>query len=135
MTLSIIFLVSGVVVAMLVSAKHIEMRTRRPLILLSLISKGDTQVRELSQYTTHTYSELKDKTAFFIEKQLPLHSKNLYNKSKVYLRDEFQARIGDIRGSRLLKKPDGISEFFRNMAEIEKGGGEINDTAFEAEIK
>ena len=32
-----------------------------------------------------------------------------------------------MRDSKLLKKSDGISEFFKNMSNIEKGNGEIHD--------
>ena len=31
-----------------------------------------------------------------------------------------------MRDSRLIKRSDGISEFFKNMSEIEKGNGEIH---------
>jgi hypothetical protein len=134
MTLFIIFIVSGAVVASLLLAKLLEQKTRKSFLPLSLISKGDAQVREMSHSTAELYSDFKEHAAFFVRKQLPLHAKSLYYKSLDYSKERMEYYIGNIRGSRLLKKSDGISEFFRSI-EIEKGAGEIHDTPHVEEVK
>ena len=57
-----------------------------------------------------------------------MHSKNSSNKLLSYLAEKKEKYINNMRDSRLLKKSDGISEFFKNMSSIEKGNGEIHDT-------
>jgi hypothetical protein len=134
MTLFIIFIVSGGVVASLLLAKLLEQKTEKSFLPLALISKGDAQVREMSHSTAELYSDFKEHAAHFVSKQLPLHAKSFYNKSEVYLKERIEYYIGNIRGSKLLKKSDGISEFFKSI-EIEKGAGQIHDTPHVEEVE
>ena len=126
MTLIAIFAISGLSVLTLLVAKSIERKRKKPLFILSLISKGDIRIREIYHKTLSAYSEGKERAAFFSTKQLPMHSKNLVNKVVVFVKEKRAEYINRMRDSRLIKKPDGISEFFKNMSEVEKGG-EIND--------
>jgi hypothetical protein len=100
----------------------------RPSFITSLISKGDSHARHLSHSLTHYYSELKDRALFFVEKQLPLHTRNFINKALTYIQNKVEHHIGNMRNSRLLKKESGISEYFKSMAEVEKGNGQIDET-------
>ena len=43
------------------------------------------------------------------------------------VREQQGIYLGSMRDSRLLKKSDGISEFFRTMSTVEKGAGEIDE--------
>jgi len=45
-----------------------------------------------------------------------------------FLKERREQYVNIMRDSRLLKKSDGISEFFKNMSDVEKGNGEIHDT-------
>lgn len=131
MTFIAIFAISGLSVLTLLAAKSLERKRKKQLFVLSLISKGDMHIREFYHITLRAYSEGKEKTRFFLTKQLPMHSKNLVNKSVVFVNEKRAEYMNRMRDSRLIKKPKGISEFFKNMSEVEKGGGEINDV-FEA---
>jgi len=79
----------------------------------------------------HLYFEGKERSSFLIKRQIPLHSKNFSNKLTVYLREKRIRYFNNMRDSRLLKKSDGISEFFKNMSNLEKGNGEINDVYYD----
>lgn len=126
MILIIIFIISGAGLILLMTAKRLEQRGTT-LFILGAISLGDARARRLYHESIRSYSETKEKLLFLVEKQLPLRAKNLWNKSTTYLKDRVEKSLGDIRGSRLLKKSDGLSEFFKNISDIEKGKGEIND--------
>lgn len=117
----IIFYFSGAVIVLLLSAKVWECKRERPLSFLSIISRGDARFRQFSHDATHTYSEWKERGAFLIKKQLPLRTRNIVNKSKVYVDKKTKKYLGDIRNTRLLHpKKDGISEFFKNISNAEK---------------
>jgi len=122
-----IFIFSGVALVTLTLTKRIEEKRKKPFFLFKLISNGDENVRKLHHKSLHFYSVGKDKAAFFVKKRLPMHSRNSLNKFITKLGEQTEKYMGDIRDSRLLKKSDGISEFFKNMSTIEKGAGEIND--------
>ncbi|MEK7227396.1 MAG: hypothetical protein AAB641_00705 [Patescibacteria group bacterium] len=121
------FIFSGIALATLTLTKRVEERRKTGVFLLKLISKGDERVRELHHKSLHLYSTGKEKTAFFVKKQLPMRSKNSLHKLYAKLSEQTKKYMGDIRDSRLLKKSDGISEFFKNMSSIEKGKGEIHE--------
>ena|SRR3989344_8327756 len=122
-----IFTASGLAILLLITIKRLQQKLKKPFFVFSIISKADTHIRELHQRLVHLYSDSKEKTSFFFEKQIPIHSKNVLNKSISFLKEKREQYIGNIRDSRLLKKSDGISEFFKNMSEIEKGNGEIHE--------
>lgn len=114
-------------VILLISAKVWEEKNRKSFFLLRAISKGDEHIRDLSIKSAHQYADLKEKSKFVVGKQLPLHSKNFLNKSAIFLQEKSTKYFGDIRNSRLLGgKNEGISEFLKDISQMEKGG-EIND--------
>lgn len=91
-------------------------------MLLRLVSLGDERVRHLSHELAHLYAEKKEKAHFFVNKQLPLHTRNILNKTSSTVKERVEKYVGDIRGSKFLKKSDGISEFFKSISEKENGG-------------
>ncbi len=135
MFLSIVFLICGVVIAALIGAKIVEGRNKRKPAILRLISLGDERTRDLTQRFAHFYSEKKAKMGFFIEKQLPFKTKTLINKANTYIKEKAEKHIGDIRGSKFLRKSDGISEFFKNISEKENGGRIDHDIGVPEENK
>jgi hypothetical protein len=123
-----LFVISGAMIATLTVAKRIEEKKKRTPLVLRVVSRSDERIRELHGEALRKYSQTKDKSAFWIKKQLPLKLKSLVNKMQAYAKEKGEEYLGDMRDSRLIKKSDGISEFFKNISEIEKGGGEINET-------
>lgn len=128
-----LFVISGAVIATLTVSKRIEEKKKQTPIVLRAVSKGDTHVRSLHHKALHHYSHSKDRLAFWFRMQLPLKLKGFWNRFQYHIKARSSEYIGDVRGSRLLKKSEGISEFFKNVSEIEKGAGEINE-ALPAEI-
>jgi len=126
-----LFILSGTAIATLLLAKRVEEKRRKTNFILKAISKGDERFRTIHHKSIHSYSIGKERLAFWLKKQLPMRSKNLWNKFQALVAQTADKYMGDIRNSRLLKKPDGISEFFKNISEIEKGGGEINEVYLE----
>ena len=126
-----LFTLSGVILAVIMIAKRMEERKKTGVFILKAISRGDALVREFHHQAVHLYSTGKEKAVFFVKKQVPMHSKISLIKVLNILKDRTERHIGNIRDSRLLKKSDGISEFFKNMNEVEKGAGEINESYFE----
>ena len=124
---TILFIVSGLLIAGLIFAKMVELKRKKQFFLLRLVSLGDHRVREWSHQAAHSYDELKERAMFFIEKQLPLHSKNTLNKTKGFLKEKTDKYMGDIRNTKLLKRNEGISEFFKNISDKENGVGENED--------
>lgn len=125
------FAVSGFAIALLIVAKAIEERRRKPLIVLNIVSRGDAYIRERYHAVVHLYCDAKEKIVFFFQKQIPLRLRNIFNKLISYLKEKQGQYTANMRDSRLLKRSDGISEFYRNLSNVEKGNGEINDTYVE----
>ncbi len=123
----IIFTVSGLLILTMVAAKKLEENRGKPLFFSNLILRGDVRMREFYHQAVHFYSEGKAKTLFFFQKQIPMRSRNSFNKLLAFLKEKKGQYVNRMRDSRLLKKSDGISEFFKNMSNVEKGNGEIND--------
>ncbi len=122
-----IFALSGLAIPVLIIAKRLEQKRRKPFFILTMISKSNIHFRNLYHRAVHYYSEGKEKAIFIFKRRIPLHSKNSSNKLLSYLVDKKAKYLNNMRNSRLLKKSDGISEFFKNMSSIEKGNGEIHD--------
>lgn len=123
-----IFSISGLSLLLLLTAKRLEEKRKRPFFIFSLISKGDARMRRVYQRLIHVYFDSKENFLFFLEKQLPIHSRNSKNKILSYLKEKRAQYVNNMRDARLLKKSDGISEFFKSISNIEKGNGEIHDT-------
>lgn len=132
MTLQIIFALSGIAVVILVGAKMWQEKRKKSTFLLRGIGRGDEHVRKISQHAVRHYSDVKEKTDFFLKNQLPLHTKNFINKTNATLKEKSEKYIGNIRGSRFLKKSDGLPEFFKNISEKENNG-RIDDVLEERE--
>ena len=127
MIITSFFAISGLSIILLLAAKKLEEKRKKTFFISNAISRGDTHIREFYHQTVRFYSEGKEKSLFFFKKHVPLHTKNSLNKLLTFLRKQMEQYIVNMRDSRLLKKSDGISEFFKNMSDIEKGNGEIND--------
>jgi hypothetical protein len=136
MILTTVFIVSGACILLLLLAKMWEMKHKKPFFLLGFISNGDHHIRNWSQVSVHAYSELKEDASFFVKKQIPLHSKNILNKTEVLIKEKTEKLMGDMRNARLLKsKNEGISEFFKNVSEMEKENAEESSTKSEEEVQ
>ncbi|MEK7147669.1 MAG: hypothetical protein AAB758_00045 [Patescibacteria group bacterium] len=122
-----IFILSALVIATMLVAKRIEEKRKKGIFLLKVISRGNERAIDLHRGALHHYSKSKEKIDFLIKKQLPLRTKSLWNKFQSFVKYSVKIYMRDMRNSRLLKRGDGISEFFKNISEIEKGGGEINE--------
>lgn len=127
MTSVAIFGISGLAIILLITTKKLGERRKRRFFILSVISKGDIHIRKFYHRIVHFYSEGKEQALFILKKQVPKHSKNFFNKLLTFLKKKREQYVVSMRDSRLLKKPDGISEFFKSMSDIEKGNGEIHD--------
>lgn len=124
-----IFTISGVAILSLTLAKRFEMKGYR-IIILRAVSKGDERARDAYHKSLRFYSEGKVKFLFFVKKQLPVRVKIYTNKSVAFLQARFEERFGDIRNSRFIKKHENISDFFKSVAEIEKGAGELHEEVY-----
>jgi hypothetical protein len=125
--LTVIFIVSGLFVAVFLLAKMREMRTKKPFFLLRAVSQGDHRVRDVYQSATNKYSDAKEKGKFWVTKQLPLQTKTLLSKAETLVKEKSEKYIGNIRNSRLLgDNREGISEFFKNLSEKEEERAEEN---------
>ncbi|MBX4198685.1 hypothetical protein KW800_00160 [Candidatus Parcubacteria bacterium] len=121
MTLQIIFAASGVGIAAIIWAKVLEDKHKRKPALLRLISLGDAHARTLSHELSRRYFEWKEEADFFLNKELPFRTRTFINKTNVTVKERFDKHVGDIRGSKFLKKNDGLNEFFKNLSEKENG--------------
>jgi len=109
----------------------LESKRQKSFFFFRLISKGDERFRDFSHQATHAYSEYKEKGEFFFRKQLPLHTKNLANKTEALVKEKSEKYLGNIRNSKLLQpKNEGISDFFKNMKVLE----EENDSETEVPL-
>lgn len=117
----------------MIAAKVLENRTKKPVFLLKLISKGNERALHLYREVLHFYENGKDKGAFFVEKRLPLHLKSYLNKGLTLTQEQLEKVRGDIRNRKLIKKPEDISEFFKTISEVKKGDGEIVDEIYTPE--
>ena len=122
MTLQIIFVFSGVCIAAIIWAKVHEDKHKRKPALLKVISLGDARARTLSHELSRRYFEWKESADFFINKELPFRLRSFVNKTNVTVKERIDKHVGDIRGSKFLKKSDGLNEFFKNLSEKENNG-------------
>jgi len=127
MTSIAIFGISGLAIVLLLITKKREEKQKKDFFILTLISKGNIHIRKIYHRVVRLYSEGKEQISFLIHKQLPIYYKKSLNRLVIFLKKKREQYVVSMRDSRLLKKPDGISEFFKNMSNIEKGNGEIHD--------
>jgi hypothetical protein len=126
MFLPITFIVSGIIIVALIGAKMIEDSKKRKPLLLRLVSLGDERVRNWGIEFAHRYSDFKAKSHLYITNQLPLRAKNYFNKLVTLSKERLEKHVGDIRGSKLLKKSDGLSEYLKNISE-RQGEGRVDE--------
>ncbi len=129
-----LFILSGVALTSLTIAKRIELKGRDASFILRIVSRGDERARDLYHQALHFYTTGKHRVVFVVKKQLPLRAKSYLTKSVVYIKEKGENRFGNIRNSRLISKRDGMKEFFKNISEVEKGGGELHEDFPEAPI-
>lgn len=125
-----LFILSGVVIAALIVAKMIELRGNKPLFVLRAVSLGDERARDMYHKGLKLYSDGKVKLVFFVKRELPVRAKIYFNKGLAWLEEQLEEQLGDVRNSRLLNRREGISEFFKNISEIEKGAGELHEEIY-----
>ncbi len=125
-----LFIFSGITLATLLLAKRVENRSGRRGFLLRAISKSDRQIRELFHRVLDFYSLGRERSLFIIQKQLPMRAKRELGKAQTYIQEKIEGQFGNVRNARLIKKQEGISEFFKNISEIEKGGGELHEEIY-----
>lgn len=124
----ITFIASGVLIIILIIAKVWEEKNRKSFFVLRGISKGDAQIRELSQNAAHIYADWREKIRFIVKRQLPLHTKNTLNKTITLVGEKSKQYIGDIKEGRMFgKKSEGISEFLKDISEMEKENGAVEN--------
>ena len=119
MILEIIFLVSGLGIFVLLLTKMRQLKVGRDPLLLRIISLGDAHMRELSQRSAHLYADSKEELDFFFRKQLPLRTRNVWNKATGIIADKVKILENDLRNTKLFKKNGNISEFFKAMSDKE----------------
>ena len=123
-----IFAISGTAIITLLVAKRVEQSLKKPLFVFKWIMRSDERARTLYQRVLRLYSEGKEGFAFFFTKRIKLHSRNNFNKLITFLKEKREQYEHNMRNSRLLKKPDGISEFFKSISDVEKGSGTIDES-------
>jgi hypothetical protein len=127
MTSIVIFSASGLAIILLLATKRLELKNKQDFFILDIISKGNIHIRKLYHRIVSFYFKSKEQIFFFIYKQLPVYYRKSFNKLLTFIEKKREQYLVSMRDSRLLKKPDGLSEFFKNMSDIEKGNGEIHD--------
>lgn len=128
MALVLIFVLSGAGIITLTLAKRFQEKKKKNVFILRAISRGNERVHDYHHRAINTYSVGKERMDFWVRKQLPLRTKNIWYKMVAYIQERGNEYIGEMRNVKLLKRTDGLSEFFKNISEIEKGTGEINDS-------
>lgn len=127
MTLVVIFIVSGLIMILLITVKGLAEKRGRPFLVLEMISRGDIRIREFYHRVIHFYSESKEHALFFCQRQWPTQLRYFSNKLRAFLKEKREQYSHSMRDSRLLRKSDGISDFFKSLSKTERGNGEIND--------
>lgn len=123
-----IFAVSGFSIMALFAAKGIEVMRKKPLFLLKAVKKADARLHTVHHGTLHFYENWKEQAAFFMSRQAPMRIKNSWNKMETFVRERKEEYLLKMRDARIIKRREGISEFYKNLASIERGNGEINET-------
>lgn len=128
MTSVTIFAVSGIMIILLTVAKGLSGRRGKNFFILRAISRGDTYARRVYHLVIHFYSESRDRILFFLQKQIRMHMRNSWNKMLAFVHNRRDRYLNQMRDSKLLKKQEGISDFLRNISDIDRGNGEIHDS-------
>lgn len=129
--ITITFILSGTIIAILLVAKRVEEKKNKSVLILNLISKGDEHARTVHHDVLRYYSLGKEKVTFLVSKQLPRYSRSSINKVMARVEERLDKHFHNIRDSRLLKKSESISDFFKTMSEVEKGEGELHEDVYD----
>ncbi|HEY4528411.1 MAG TPA: hypothetical protein VJJ48_01105 [Candidatus Paceibacterota bacterium] len=125
-----LFILSGLTIALLTLAKRFELKGRKAVFLLRTISRGDDRAKDLHHKFLHFYAVGKDKLVFFLLKSLPMKLKKKALVVLAHIGEKGEKYFGNMRNSRLIRREEGLSQFFKNIGEVEKGNGEIHDVGF-----
>ena len=118
-----LFIISFVVVASMLLLKMYELKKGKPILIFQALSKFDHIILEKYHNAGHMYLDYKHKSHLFFTKQVPMHSKNVVNKMETLVQEKMNKYVGNIRGSKVLRNDRaGISEFFKNISNLEKNG-------------
>lgn len=130
MILTALFFVSGAGIVAITVAKRIEERRKKTNFVLRAIARGNEHAHEYRHGALHAYTVGKERADFWLRKQLPLRSKNWWYKLVSFVEERSNQYLGEMRDAKLFKRSDGLSEFFKNISEIEKGNGELHDEVY-----
>jgi hypothetical protein len=130
MLITYLFILSGACLITLLIAKRIEEKRKVKPLILRLICRGDEVLRDVHHVAIHWYSLIRVNGEFFFKKQVPMKSRSSLNKFLALIQEKTENYFESLRDSRLLKKPDGISDFFKTMSSVEKGKGEIYEEIY-----
>src|SRR3989338_9178321 len=97
MIVTSIFTISGISIITLVVAKRLEEKRKKSFFILDVISKSDTRIRELYHRAVRLYFEGKEKSSFLFKRQIPIHSKNSFNKLLSFLKEKREQYIVRMR--------------------------------------
>jgi len=115
-------------IIILITGKMWEEKNRKSFFLLRWISKGDERFREFSQSSAHKYADLKEDAGFLIKRQVPLHTRNIANKTYAMFQEKGNKFLSDLKEGKLFgRKNEGISEFLKDISEMEKENGQTLD--------
>jgi hypothetical protein len=126
------FIVSGVMIVILLAGKVWEEKNRKSFFLLRWISKGDERFREFSQTSAHKYADLKEEAGFIIKRQVPLHTRNIANKTYSQIEEKSKKFLSNLKEGKLFGgKSEGISEFLKDISEMEKDNEAVSNADLE----
>jgi len=135
MILPIIFYVSLACIAFLLFTKMREQKTKKQPFLLRIITLGDERIQIFSQKSAHWYADRKDDAIYFFEKQLPIRSKRLWAKTQATAIEKWGILMNDLREMKILKRSEGLSEFFQARDEEKELHEEFMHVASESETE
>lgn len=122
------FIVSGAVIVLLLIAKKLSMSKGEQVFVLKIIAKTDKLTREIYHRMVHYYSEIREGTIHFLDKKAGMYLRNLYNKLVSYVDEKRDLYTYNMRNTKLLKgSHSDISEFLKNVSDVEKGNGKIEE--------
>jgi hypothetical protein len=119
----VIFALTGAVIVLLIAAKSFELKRGKHFVIFRLISLGDSSLRALLHSSATLYTTAKERTLFFLKKQLPLKTRSYWNRLLAFLKDKTDKNLVRMRDIKIIRpRKQNISEFFRNLPKKETGG-------------
>lgn len=131
-----VFIFSFIVIFLMLLSKIYEIKNNKKIVIFETVSHFDHNIRNLFHNAGHIYLDYKQIFLIFVKHQLPLHSKNVFNKTQIFFKEKIEKYIGNIRASKLLSdKSDGVSEFFKNISNIENKNSNDKEQVNKEEYK